>query len=79
MNRFIVVSDIHGFYDEMISALNKVNFNPETDFLICLGDTIDRGPKNLEVIQYLENLPNKVLVRGNHELLFNKCCNRKYW
>ena len=42
--RFLIISDIHGFYDEMIDALNKVKFNPETDFLISLGDTIDRGP-----------------------------------
>lgn len=71
--RLIVISDVHGFYDEMIDALNKANFNPETDFLISLGDTTDRGPKPLEVIDYLSSLPNKCLVRGNHESLIMTC------
>lgn len=71
--RFLIISDVHGFYDEMIDALNKVNFNPETDFLISLGDTTDRGPNPQEVINFLESLPRKKLVLGNHESLLVNC------
>ena len=76
--RFVVISDVHGFYDEMITALNEVNFNPETDFLISLGDNFDRGPKNKKVMDYLMALERKVLVRGNHEDLFEDLCHRRY-
>ena len=31
MQRIVAVSDIHGFYSYMMTALKKVNFNPETD------------------------------------------------
>ena len=71
--RFLIMSDVHGFYDEMINALNKVNFNPETDFLISLGDTTDRGPNPQKVINFLESLPRKKLVLGNHESLLMNC------
>lgn len=71
--RFLIMSDVHGFYNEMINALNKVNFNPETDFLISLGDTTDRGPNPQKVINFLESLPRKKLVLGNHESLLMNC------
>jgi serine/threonine protein phosphatase 1 len=71
--RFIIVSDVHGFYNEMMDALNNVNFNPESDFLVSLGDNTDRGPNPQGVIDYLESLPNKKLVMGNHEGLVMSC------
>lgn len=79
MPKFFVISDVHGYYNAMIEALNKANFNPETDFLISLGDNLDRGPDNANVMRYLNNLPNKVLVRGNHCDLLEQCCKRGYW
>ena len=78
MKRLVVLSDVHGFYDEMIEALNNANFNPETDLLISCGDTMDRGSKPAEVMNYLMGLPNKVLIRGNHCQLFEECCKRGY-
>lgn len=64
-----VVADVHGFYDEMIEALNAAGFDSENKehMLISCGDAIDRGPRPNEVIKYLINLPNKILIRGNHE------------
>lgn len=79
MAKLFCISDVHGFYDEMIEALEKAKFNPSKDFLICLGDTTDRGHQNLEVIKYLRSLPNKVLISGNHEDLVLQCCERGYW
>lgn len=76
--RFVIISDVHGFYDEMMEALDKVNFNPETDCLISLGDNIDRGPKPASVIKYLMSLPRKILVKGNHCQLFKELCERKF-
>lgn len=76
--RFVIISDVHGFYDEMICALNKVNFNPETDVLISCGDNFDRGQQPIEVMKYLQGLPNKVLCIGNHEELLRQLCDRGY-
>lgn len=77
MKRLVVCSDVHGFYDELMEALNKVNFNPETDLFISLGDAMDRGPQPREVIEFFNRLPNKVLVAGNHEILMEDAIRRK--
>ena len=79
MKRIIAVSDVHGFYNEMMKALNEVNFNPETDLFVSCGDAMDRGPKPREVIKFMNRLPNKVLVKGNHEQLMQDAIQRKYF
>lgn len=81
MPKFFVMSDIHGFYDEMIDALNKAGFdkdNPEHWVITC-GDHFDRGPKPWYVMNYLKSLERCILIKGNHEQLFNECVNRGYW
>ena len=78
MPKLFVMSDIHGFYDEMIAALNAAGFdenNPDHWFVGC-GDYFDRGRQPRQVMKYLHNLPRKVLVRGNHEQLLVDCCLR---
>ena len=46
MPKFFVVSDVHGFYDELLNALDDAGFDSEnTDhYLISCGDNFDRGP-----------------------------------
>lgn len=66
--KYFFVSDIHGEYDKLLEALAKADFNMETDTLISLGDPFDRGPQSKKVLQYLINLPHKILVWGNHDL-----------
>lgn len=80
MSKFFVISDIHGFYDEMKQALDEAGFDPnnENHWLITCGDHFDRGPKPVEVMRYLRSLSRKVLVRGNHEDLLVECCRRGY-
>lgn len=76
--KFFVISDIHGFYDEMIKALNRAGFDEENPnhFLIALGDYFDRGKQPIAVMRYLRNLERKILIRGNHEGLLEDLCNR---
>ena len=78
MSTFFVVSDIHGFYKEMREALDEAGFDPnnENHWLISCGDNWDRGPNPLEVMKYLRTLPRKILIRANHEDLFEECCDR---
>lgn len=80
MPKLYVISDVHGFYDEMRTALDKAGFDPtdENSWLISCGDVWDRGNKPLEVMNYLLSLPRAVLISGNHSLLFKECCRRGF-
>ena len=62
-----VMSDLHGCFDEFQSLLEKIRFTDE-DRLILGGDLIERGPKNYEMLRWLEQIPENVFpVLGNHE------------
>lgn len=69
MNTY-VMSDIHGCYDEMCNMFNKIGFS-ENDQLIIAGDYIDRGNQSYEMLRWLENAPDNVLLlKGNHDVEF---------
>lgn len=80
MPKLFCISDIHSFYDQMIDALTKAGFDKDNEdhWLIVCGDCFDRGPQSIETLNYLQSLPRKVLVKGNHEWLITECINRKY-
>lgn len=62
-------SDIHGHYTALKDALDRAGFDPKNEqhLLVCCGDYFDRGTENLQVLQYLDRIKRKVLLRGNHE------------
>lgn len=64
-----VVGDIHGAFDELISALNLVSFNPEVDRLFLVGDLVDRGNFSVACRELLKK-PWVYAVQGNHERIF---------
>ena len=78
--KFFVVSDIHGFYDEFIDALNKAGFdkNNKNHWLVSCGDEFDRGEKSVKVMNFLMNLERKILIRGNHMQLLEELCIRGF-
>lgn len=80
VKKFFVVSDIHGCATVLKSCLRSARFeknNPD-HILLCLGDCFDRGYENVEVLEMLESIPNKIMVKGNHEdLLEFAMCNRE--
>lgn len=61
-----VVGDIHGCYDELMTELNRINFDKSKDILIGVGDLIDRGKDSAKLIQLLDQ-PWFVSTLGNHE------------
>lgn len=73
----VIIGDIHGDLRTLEKILVQTDsierlFRHDDFYLICLGDYIDRGPNQVEVITSLLNLmtlyPGKViLLRGNHE------------
>lgn len=76
MNKCFVVSDVHSFFDELMVALNEKGFdvnNPEHKLIVC-GDLFDRGPKAVELFNFVRSLGNRfIYVRGNHEDLLFDC------
>ena len=70
--RYYVVSDVHGFYDELMMSLEaKGFFDDEKDRkLIVCGDLFDRGDKAKELQSFITDLLEKgevILIKGNHE------------
>lgn len=67
--RILAIGDIHGRFDRLSSVFNKIKFSSK-DFLILLGDYVDRGNENLHCLQWamrISKLPNVIALRGNHE------------
>jgi len=67
--RKIVIGDVQGCLDELKALLDLMNFNSASDRVIFLGDLVNRGPKSLEVMEFLYSMDHCVLnTLGNHDL-----------
>ena len=53
--RMIVISDIHGHLDRFQALLRKVKYTPQ-DFLVILGDFVEKGDQVIETIHYIQEL-----------------------
>ncbi len=67
--KIFVVSDVHGHFTLLKTALDDAGFNDddESHLLVGCGDYFDRGKENLEVLKFFERVKRKVLLKGNHE------------
>lgn len=73
--RAYVIGDIHGRADLLAQLLDKVAFDAQSanahNFLIYLGDYVDRGPQSREVVDLILSTQLKnftqVHLMGNHE------------
>ena len=75
----MVVGDLHGDLETLHKVMDQF-FREEFKTLIFLGDYVDRGAKQVEVINvlfyYKKLMPNRIiLIRGNHE---DPIINRQY-
>ena len=68
--KIVFIGDIHGCYDTLMQYPDfKEGLKEDTEYLF-LGDYIDRGNQNFEVLDFLgkiKDLPNVCLLEGNHE------------
>lgn len=64
--RYFVVGDIHGCYDEFLDLLLKAEIT-EQDFIISVGDIVDRGSKSIQIYNFFKNRANSKVLMGNHE------------
>lgn len=78
--KYFVVSDVHGFYMELIETLNSKGFDKENKehVLVSCGDLFDRGAFPTLVLEYIMSLPEerRILIRGNHEDLLEELLNK---
>ncbi|MEN3047483.1 MAG: metallophosphoesterase [Candidatus Caldarchaeales archaeon] len=68
-SRVLAVGDLHGDIESLESSLELMD---QYDALLFLGDFVDRGPYQLEVLVELmrakvESRDRVLLIRGNHE------------
>lgn len=54
-SRIIVISDIHGHLDLFKRLLKKVNYTSE-DYLVILGDFVEKGDQVIDTIHYIKQL-----------------------
>lgn len=67
----LVVADVHGC-SKTLKTLVRGKWNPHDEFLIFVGDLVNKGPKSAKVIEYVRELQTEYpysvfVVRGNHE------------
>lgn len=75
MAKLFAISDIHGYLDEFICALSKVDLSDKNNRLILIGDYIDNGLQSFQVISKIIELekiyPKQIITLfGNHEEWF---------
>jgi len=74
---FDLIGDIHGCYDELCELLKKLGYQEENGIYrhplgrrtVFLGDIVNRGPKNLEVLRLVNAMvktDNALFIPGNH-------------
>jgi calcineurin-like phosphoesterase family protein len=69
-DRTILIGDLHGCYDEAVELLKKCKVTAN-DWVIFLGDYVDRGPDNdkcCDLVRHREQVQGRVAgILGNHE------------
>lgn len=68
--KYILVGDVHGCLDETKELLDKLS-PTEDDFVLFLGDLVDKGPYPLEVVKFVKD-SGLTSLRGNHEAKYIK-------
>lgn len=76
--KLFVLSDVHSFYNEMMTALTEKGFdiNNKNHAVVICGDLFDRGPDAVKCFEFVKGLAadNRLFyVKGNHEELLLDC------
>ena len=69
--RTLAIGDIHGCFRALKTVVEAAGVT-DKDFVITLGDYIDRGPNSAAVVDWVMNRAytgNVIPIRGNHEIM----------
>jgi predicted phosphodiesterase len=69
--RYFVISDVHGNINALNHALDTCGFKSGNNdhLLICNGDMFDRGFDSKAVFERINNIPNAIHIKGNHDTM----------
>ena len=78
--KIFAVSDVHGFTSILRRNLSEVGFevNNPNHLLVFCGDLFDRGPEAKDMLKFIHEVDNKIMVKGNHEDLMQDMITREY-
>ncbi|MFG1462077.1 metallophosphoesterase family protein [Xanthobacter sp. DSM 24535] len=67
------IADLHGRFDLLQSALERIENDSQCGTVVFLGDYVDRGPQSRQIIERLMAGPSNgwrwVCLKGNHEVM----------
>lgn len=74
LERIFIIGDIHGCLETLKRLMDKIDWHPDQDGLVFLGDYIDRGEDPRGVLEYILEISREgesvQCLLGNHEALF---------
>ena len=77
MERYLVIGDLHGEFSRFQRLWRKVAFRAGQDRALFLGDYLDRGSGNVQVMDWVLGhfgRDDMVFLRGNHDQMLLDAC-----
>jgi serine/threonine protein phosphatase 1 len=72
--KIFIIGDIHGCLQMLLKLMDKIDWRPEKDRLIFLGDYVDRGKDSRGVLDFVLDISSRFstveCLVGNHEHIF---------
>jgi serine/threonine protein phosphatase 1 len=80
MSKTYAIADLHGRFDLLSAAYDRLRDIQTPGTIVHLGDYVDRGPQSREIIGFLMDdatVPpgwRRVCLKGNHEAMMAQVC-----
>jgi serine/threonine protein phosphatase 1 len=75
MLNIYAISDIHGYYEQMINSLKNIDLENHENQIVFLGDYVDGGDDSCKVLYFIKALFDRhseqvTVLLGNHDEMF---------